>query len=79
MIVFRGYRHRPPQDQVDKGTAAPQGEPAYEGVIFSDGRCAVHWTTTPKSTSLWDSFKHFKVIHGHPEYETEIEWSKEAW
>jgi len=47
-------------------------EVQYEGVIFSDGSCALRWRTAVHSTSLWDSFEDAMRIHGHPEYGTRI-------
>jgi len=50
---------------------APE-EVQYEGVVFSDGSCALRWRTAVNSTSLWDSFEDAMEIHGHPEYGTRI-------
>jgi hypothetical protein len=47
-------------------------EVQYEGVVFSDGSCALRWRTAVNSTSLWDSFEDAMRIHGHPEYGTRI-------
>lgn len=47
-------------------------EVQYEGVVFSDGSCALRWRTAVNSTSLWASFEDAMEIHGHPEYGTRI-------
>ena len=49
-------------------------EAQYEGVVFSDGRCALRWLTPIRATSIWDSFDDAIAIHGHPEYGSEIVW-----
>lgn len=38
-----------------------------EGIQFSDGRCAMRWTTngTPRSTAVYDSMEDLLFIHGH--------------
>lgn len=36
-----------------------------EGVIFTDGRCAMRWLTEIASTGLYDNIEHLKRIHGH--------------
>lgn len=36
-----------------------------EGVIFSDGRCAMRWRTDTASTALYDSINDVIHIHGH--------------
>lgn len=50
----------------------PESEPQYEGIIFTDGSCAIRWLTACKSTSVWDSFRTAMLVHGHPEYGTRI-------
>jgi quinolinate synthase len=47
-------------------------EPQFEGVIFHDGKCVIHWCTAVKSISAFDTFEDMITIHGHPEYGTEI-------
>jgi hypothetical protein len=49
-------------------------EVQFEGVVFSDGTCAVRWLTAFRSTSVWDSWEDLEKVHGHPEYGTVIEW-----
>lgn len=48
--------------------------PQYEGVVFSDGRCVLHWLTAVGSISVFDSLEAMLKIHGHPEYGTDIVW-----
>jgi hypothetical protein len=49
-----------------------ESEVQYEGVVFTDGSCVLRWRTAVNSTSVWDSFESAMLIHGHPEYGTEI-------
>ena len=51
-------------------------EPQFEGVVFSDGRCALRWLTPAASVSVWDSFDDVMAIHGHPEYDSELVWNE---
>jgi hypothetical protein len=48
--------------------------PQYEGVVFTDGTCALRWMTAKKSTSVWASLSDMLDIHGHAEYGTYIVW-----
>ncbi|HAY46936.1 MAG TPA: hypothetical protein DCY55_11730 [Gammaproteobacteria bacterium] len=50
----------------------PEGEAQYEGIIFTDGTCAIRWLTAAASTSVWASFCTAMKVHGHPEYGTRI-------
>ena len=52
----------------------PEGEPQFEGVIFTDGTVALRWLTPLKSTSVWPDLRTALGVHGHPEYGTVIEW-----
>lgn len=36
-----------------------------EGVVFSDGSCALRWLTKVKSTCFYPNLKAVKTIHGH--------------
>jgi len=36
-----------------------------EGVKFSDGKVAIRWTSEHKSTTVFDSMKDLKKVHGH--------------
>jgi hypothetical protein len=60
------------RDTHNENQKNPESEPQYEGVIFSDGSCALRWLTPLKSTSIWDSFDTAMGVHGHPEYGTRI-------
>jgi hypothetical protein len=74
MRRFRCYRPEPPEDYYAQGAANPPDQVQFEGVVFSDGTCAVRWLTDYRSTSVWGSFADLERIHGHPEYGTVIEW-----
>jgi hypothetical protein len=54
----------------------PPDVPQYEGVVFTDGRCALRWLTPLRSVSVWDSLDDALGVHGHPEprYGTELVW-----
>lgn len=52
----------------------PEGEPQYEGVIFTDGTVAIRWLTPLASTSVWSDLISALGVHGHPEYGTNIIW-----
>jgi hypothetical protein len=44
-----------------------------EGVVFSDGKCALRWMTEFASTCTYDSINDVEHIHGH-NGKTVIEW-----
>ena len=44
-----------------------------EGVQFSDGTCAMHWTSVTSCTAIYHSHVELIHIHGHGG-KTEIEW-----
>lgn len=71
---FTAYRPNIPADTHNEKQANAPAEPQYEGVVFSDGTCALRWLTAAKSTSVWASLDDAMEIHGHPEYGTEIIW-----
>jgi len=77
MRRFKVYRPHPPKNYVQEGYANPPHEVQLEGVVFSDGTCAIRWLTETRSHSIWASFEDFLKIHGHPEYGTEILWLDE--
>jgi len=74
MKRFTAYRHDMDEhhNTHNENQKNPEGEPQYEGIIFTDGSCAIRWLTVCKSTSVWDSFETAMLVHGHPEYGTEI-------
>lgn len=49
-------------------------EPQFEGVVWTDGTVTLRWLTACKSHSVWSNLHDMLVIHGHPEYGTEIIW-----
>jgi hypothetical protein len=49
-------------------------EVQFEGVQFTDGTVAVRWCTACASTSIWNSIEDMLIIHGHPEYGSELIW-----
>lgn len=75
MIRFTAYRknisERDTHNALQKN---PDGEPQFEGVIWTDGTVTLRWLTACKSTSVWASLADMLAIHGHPEYGTEIIW-----
>jgi hypothetical protein len=74
MRRFRCYRPNPPSGYREQGAANAPDEVQFEGVVFSDGTCAVRWLTEFRSHSVWSSWEDLERIHGHPEYGTVIEW-----
>ena len=37
-----------------------------EGVIFTNGKCALTWVCgTPSSVAIYDSIEHIQAVHGH--------------
>ena len=73
MRTFTMYRRNPPDTHDHNQKNAPD-EPQFEGVVFSDGTCAIRWRTAKCSTSVWDSLEDMLAIHGHPEYDSELVW-----
>jgi len=76
MKTFTMYRRSVPSDTHNSDQANPPSEPQFEGVVFSDGKVAVRWLTSKRSVSVWDSMDDMLVIHGHPEYGSELVWDK---
>jgi hypothetical protein len=77
MRRFRVYRPAPPESYYEQGTANPPDQVQFEGVVFSDGSCAVRWLTEYRSTSVWQKWEDLERVHGHPEYGTRVEWLDE--
>ncbi len=75
MKTFTAYRPFVAQhgkhndDQMNAPDAAQ-----FQGVVFSDGTCALRWMTAKRSTSVWQSLFDMLDIHGHAEYGTYIVW-----
>ena len=36
-----------------------------EGIEFSNGKCAICWTTKYSSIAIYDNIKELEAIHGH--------------
>lgn len=71
---FIGYRPRVPANYIEGGYGNLPDEPQYEGVVFSDGTTVLRWLTKYRSTSVWPTFEEMEQVHGHPDYDTYIEW-----
>lgn len=74
MKLFVGYRPNPPEYYHNQGLANPPDVPQYQGVVFDDGSVALRWMTAVNSTSFFETYDQFFLVHGHPEYGTRIEW-----
>lgn len=74
MRRFTMYRRAVPTETHDENQRNAPDEPAFEGVQFTDGSCAIRWRTAVCSTSVWASVDDMLKIHGHPEYMSEIVW-----
>jgi hypothetical protein len=72
--TFTMYRRGDLSGTHDANQANAADEPQFEGVVFTDGRCALRWLTPKGSVSVWDSFEDAMAIHGHPEYDSELVW-----
>ena len=72
MKRFTVFRESVPDETHNEDQKNAPDEPQYEGVVFTDGTCAIRWLTAMCSTSIWDSFETAMRIHGHPEYGTKI-------
>lgn len=78
MRRFRMYRTAVPTDTHDENQRNPPDQPQFEGVVFSDGRVAIHWLTAKRSTAVFDSMDDMLAVHGHPEYGSELVWYPDA-
>lgn len=47
-----------------------------EGVVFSNGWCALHWLTKYTSVAFYQSIAELEAIHGH-NGATEVVWAIE--
>lgn len=77
--LFRLYRVNPPAEYREGGYANAPDDPQLEGVIFSDGSVAIRWLTPLRSMSYWRDFETFEAVHGHPEYESRIDFGPRWW
>ena len=75
---FTVYRPNVPDATHNSFQKNANDEPQFEGVIFSDGTCALRWLTAAKSTSIWNSFNDAMLVHEHPEYGTKIVWADDT-
>lgn len=79
MRTFTVYRTnaRNVVNEIERDNYREADLPQFEGVEFSDGRVAIRWMGTIKSTSFWNSMEELKKVHiyAHPDYGTRIEWS----
>ena len=71
---FTMYRRAVPTETHNEDQRGSPDAPQFEGVVFTDGSCAIRWCTAVRSTSVWASFDDMMRIHGHPEYGSVIEW-----
>jgi hypothetical protein len=74
MKTFTMYRRGDISATHDANQANAPDEPQFEGVVFDDGKCVLHWLTAISSVSVWESFDDAMKIHGHPEYQSELVW-----
>lgn len=74
MRTFIVYRPAAPAQHYEMQAANPPDAPQYEGVIFSDGTVVIRWLTPNRSHSIWSGLEPLIAVHGHPEYQTRIEW-----
>ena len=70
------YRESATEQHSAQHLNAPD-EVQFEGVVFSDGKCAIRWLTGAGSVAVWDSFGDMMIIHGHPEYGSKLVWLDE--
>lgn len=75
MKTFIMYRREDISATHNSDQVNPPSEPQFEGIIFSNGKCAICWRTARSSVSVWDSFEDMMAIHGHPEYGSELIWT----
>lgn len=74
MRRFQMYRKGDISATHDANQRNPSDQVQFEGVVFTDGRCAIRWLTAKGSTSTWDTFDDMMSVHGHPEYGSELVW-----
>jgi len=72
------YRRLDISDTHDENQANPPDEPQFEGIVFTGGKCVIHWLTAVGSVSVFDSFAEMMTIHGHPEYGSELVWDPQT-
>ncbi len=72
--TFTLYRLNPPAEYLKDGRARDVRLPQLTGVTFENGVTWILWLTGSTSVAMWPNFETFFKIHGHPEYDTEIQW-----
>lgn len=75
MRTFRVYRKGDISATHTELTANPPDQVQFEGIEFSDGTVVIRWCTAFRSTSIFNSLSDLLGVHGHPEYNTVIEFS----
>ena len=55
----------------------PPDQVQFEGVEFSDGAVVIRWLTVCGSTAVWKNMAEMLLVHGHPEYGSELVWMDE--
>jgi hypothetical protein len=78
-LTFSVYRRGDISATHTDAQVNPPDEVQFDGVIFDDGTTVIHWNTSARSTSVFDSFDSLLEIHGHPEdhYATEFRFEGE--
>lgn len=71
---FTMYRRNVPDATHNEFQKNAADQPQFEGVIWTDGTCTIRWRTAKGSTAIWNSFEDMMLIHGHPEYDSELIW-----
>lgn len=69
---FVGYRPNITPDTHSDDMMNSPDEIQFEGVVLSTGKTFIQWRTNVESTSLFDTYEQFLLIHGHPEYGSKI-------
>jgi len=78
MRTFTMYRRAVPTDTHDENQRNAPDQAQFEGVVWTDGTCAIRWLTAKPATAVWASFDDMLAIHGHPEYGSELVWTARA-
>lgn len=72
--TFTLYRLNPPAEHLARNLAVDPRQPQLTGVVFSNGGVWVLWLTEFTSFVMWPDFETFFRVHGHVEYDTELDW-----
>jgi hypothetical protein len=70
--LFKMVRHHDETGVSGTGVVA-------EGMVFSNGKCAVCWLGALSCVQVWETFDAFKKVHidAHPANGTVLVWDKE--